>query len=73
MLFSKNIEPDCTYCQFGAKITDTEIACIKRGIIEIGSSCRKFCYDPIKREPSKPVMIKTNDLTEDQFDLDNDD
>ena len=31
MLFRKDIDPRCAYCQRGQQINDREVACVKRG------------------------------------------
>lgn len=51
MLFRKNIEPCCAYCRFGIEIGENEVACRKRGVLEKYDACRRFRYDPLKREP----------------------
>ncbi|NLA87519.1 MAG: hypothetical protein GX847_09650 [Clostridiales bacterium] len=59
MLFSRNIAPSCSYCRFGSGIGNGEIACLRRGITSAGGSCRRFVYDPLKREPERPpVLVK---------------
>ena len=65
MLFRKRIEKNCAYCRFGTALEDCKILCTKRGVVEIGSKCRKFEYDPIKRIPGKPKALdfgKYNDV-----------
>jgi hypothetical protein len=53
MLFSRKIAPCCSYCLLGSSIGNGEIACVRRGITLEGSSCKRFVYDPIKREPER--------------------
>lgn len=56
MIFSKDIEPMCLYCEHGKKIMATEdIICPKKGIVKPDFSCRKFKYTPINRIPPKKV------------------
>ena len=69
MLFDKKIDPSCSYCEFGAKISDTEVMCIKKGVVSAGSRCGKFSYDPLRREPPKPVVLDTSSLSEKDFEL----
>lgn len=69
MLFDRNIEPSCSYCRHGNSISESEVACVKRGIVERDSFCRKFKYDPLKREPEQPLILDTHDLTEEDFAL----
>lgn len=50
MLFQKNIEPRCTYCQRGTPLDEEKILCTKQGVVAPGGSCRSFKYDPLKRD-----------------------
>ena len=69
MLFNKKIEPSCSYCKFGKRVSTEEVACIKKGVVSSGASCRRFKYDPLLREPSAPVLIKNGCFSEDDFKL----
>lgn len=69
MLFSKKIEPNCLYCRHGSKISDEEVICIKKGVHSSGAHCRQFKYDPLKRQPSRPINLKTSNLSEEDFKL----
>ena len=59
-IFRKNIDPRCIYCSRGSSISDNEVICLKRGIVEAYGSCRSFRYDPFKRIPPKPVRLSKN-------------
>lgn len=63
MLFRKKIMPSCSYCQWGTSMDDTQVLCIKKGVVSADSKCRKFRYDPCKRIPAKmkPLDIKKYD------------
>lgn len=69
MLFRKDIEPCCIYCKKGSPISDTEVACLKRGIVPAEGHCRAFRYDPLKRVPPRPAAIDTKKLKEEDFSL----
>lgn len=69
MLFNKDIEPSCSYCKFGNKISAEEVACIKKGVVSSGYFCRKFKYDPLRREPPIYKLIDTDNLSEEDFEL----
>lgn len=69
MFFDKNIEPCCSYCVNGNKISDDEVICVKKGIVTTGDCCGKFVYDPLKRKPSRPAILDTRNITEDDFAL----
>ena len=68
-LFRKNIEPRCAYCGKGSQINDTEVACVKKGIVAAEYHCRAFCYDPLKRVPPRPVKLETQKLKQEDFSL----
>ena len=65
MLFSRHIPPSCSYCRFGTLIGGGEVACVKRGITSANSSCGRYLYDPLKREPERPMFLDTKKLAED--------
>ena len=54
MLFQKDIEPRCCYCQRGTQLDEEQILCVKKGVVSPGGSCRAFRYDPLKRVPPPP-------------------
>ena len=55
MLFQKNIEPRCTYCQRGTPLDEEKI--------------RSFKYDPLKRVPPPPVAPDFSKLKDEDFTL----
>ena len=67
MLFKKDIEPCCSYCLSGTRISDTEVVCFHRGIVSSGSQCKKFRYDPLKRRPISMAPLKTSQFSEEDF------
>ncbi len=67
MLFEKNIEPHCVYCQWGTPLDENRIVCRKKGIVAAGGSCRRFRYDPLKRIPPKPLAITFDHLKDEDF------
>ncbi len=68
-LFRKNIEPRCAYCDKGSQINDTEVACVKKGIVAAEHHCGAFRYDPLKRVPPRPVKLETQRLKQEDFSL----
>lgn len=54
MLFRKKMPRSCTTCLHATVFSDDQFICIKRGIVENTTACRKYRYDPCKRIP--PVM-----------------
>lgn len=69
MLFNKKIEPCCSYCVSGSRISEAEIMCLKKGIVPPSGQCWKFKYDPLKREPPLPAKLKTEELSAKDFSL----
>ena len=57
MLFRSDMEPCCAYCKYGNQISFARVACMKRGIVSLWGSCRKFVYDPLKRQPERPRKL----------------
>ena len=53
MLFRKKHPRCCKYCAHATQVNENEFLCVKRGVVDIDHSCRKFTYDPCKRVPSK--------------------
>lgn len=69
MLFQKNIEPRCAYCQRGAQLEDGKILCAKKGVVDAQGSCRSFRYDPLKRVPPPPAAPDFSRLKDEDFQL----
>ena len=69
MLFRKDIEPRCAYCRKGNRISEEEVICLRRGIVPPEGSCRAFRYDPLKREPPRPLKLPTGRLSQKDFEL----
>ncbi|MFI3253231.1 MAG: hypothetical protein R3Y63_02655 [Eubacteriales bacterium] len=66
-LFKKDIDPLCIYCQHGRPLSQEEVACDKKGIMEATSHCRKFSYDPLKRVPPRPRKADFSGLSPEDF------
>lgn len=63
MIFSKEIEKICAYCEHGKPIFGTEdILCAKKGLVQGGNHCSKFLYSPLRRKPPKPLTPDFKDL-----------
>ena len=54
MLFRKDIEKHCIWCQLSTDAGSGRLLCTKKGIVSPDCSCRKFSYDPLKRIPPEP-------------------
>lgn len=69
MLFRRNIEPRCAYCQRGARINEEQVICVKRGIVAAEEHCAHFRYDPLKRTPPRPAQLSADALRQEDFSL----
>jgi hypothetical protein len=69
LLFNKKIDPCCNYCINGVRVSETEVGCIKRGIVSPGGQCKKFKYDPLKRSPAHPASLDSERFSEEDFTL----
>ena len=53
------LEKFCAFCEFGTPIpgVDGDVICIKKGVVKEDFVCRRFRYDPLKRDPKqKPPL-----------------
>lgn len=69
MLFRKKMPRSCSYCMNATQLNDDEVLCIKRGIVAIDKSCKKFIYDPCKRIPPKPKAADFSEYDKENFSL----
>lgn len=61
-LFGANIAPSCKYCEHIMQSFDGgSMLCDKRGVVDASHKCRRFVYDPLKREPRKPLPLETRE------------
>ena len=48
------IERFCKFCQHSSELSDEDtMLCSKKGIVAADYVCKKFTYDPLKREPKR--------------------
>ncbi len=66
-LFRKDIEPRCAYCERGNAINEREVICSRKGIVAPEFHCRGFRYDPLRREPPRPMKLETSKHTAEDF------
>ncbi|MGN1457649.1 MAG: hypothetical protein ACI4XP_06815 [Acutalibacteraceae bacterium] len=52
-LFGNSITPSCDYCQYVTLNNEGKKIC-RMGVLSLEKPCRKYTYDPLKREP-KPA------------------
>lgn len=67
--FKKDAEAACKYCEHGVAVPDgTAVLCEKiGGVMQPYSKCRRFKYDPLKREPK--VITLNRDFKKEDFSL----
>jgi len=56
------IERFCAFCEFGTLVPgtdgeDTDVICSKKGIVKTTYVCRRFRYDPLKRNPKEKPSL----------------
>ena len=68
-LFRKKIDPRCAYCARGNQISDAQVACRKKGVVNCEDHCGAFRYDPLKRVPPRPAVLETEKLDSEDFQL----
>lgn len=69
MLFTKKIEPSCTYCKRGKAVTAETVLCKKKGVVSPEGACSGFRYDPLKRVPPRPMVPDFSKLKDEDFTL----
>lgn len=68
-LFKGNTEPQCAYCEYAEITKGSDMVVCRKigGVMQIFSKCKKFRYDPLKREPK--VLSFSRDYSQDDFKL----
>lgn len=67
--FRKDIEKRCAYCECGNVISDTEVVCSRKGVVNAADHCRRFRYDPLKRVPPRPAVLDGSRHSAEEFTL----
>ena len=66
----KDIVASCSYCTHGRISPNKEsVLCKKSGFVDIDYSCRRFKYDPLKRQPQRPRTISIFDEVDYSLDV----
>ena len=68
MIYDKQIDRICAFCQRGEPLTDDLILCHRCGPVTLDHSCRKFVYDPLRRKPILTELPKSR-VTPEEFKL----
>ena len=54
----KELERICRYCEFARTLLEeNQMLCEKKGVVDAGYHCRRFCYDPLRRVPTRQVFL----------------
>ncbi|MBP1737410.1 MAG: hypothetical protein H6Q60_1291 [Oscillospiraceae bacterium] len=69
MLFRKNMEPRCGYCQNSVMLDSETVMCTRKGVMPSEGHCRGFRYDPLKRVPPRPAAPDFSKLRDEDFTL----
>ncbi len=63
--YDAEIERFCKYCERATTLSDPDqMLCRKQGVVDAGACCRRFVYDPLKREPSPVQKLPTMEFVE---------
>lgn len=61
-LFPNSAYPACRHCIHGRFSNNhARILCIRKGIVELDYSCKKYRYDPLKRVPARMPSLPSFD------------
>lgn len=66
-LFKGKTEPQCAYCEYAQITEGGDVAVCRKvgGVMQLHSKCKKYKYDPLKREPKTISLAK--DFSEEDF------
>lgn len=67
-LFGANIQPDCKYCRSNGAPQGDEPLCMLKSEPKDGC-CKKYSYDPLRREPRQAPPLKNAGYSEEDFKL----
>lgn len=59
---NSELEECCAFCEFGTLVPgpdgdDTDVICLKKGVVKTTYVCRRFRYDPLKRNPKEKMPL----------------
>jgi len=62
LLRAQNYERCCAHCRYGKPAPDgSGVLCALRGVMRDTSLCKKYEYDPLKREPQRTPALPAFD------------
>ena len=57
-MFGKHIDPACCYCEHSLPVEgQIHLNCRFKGRVDPAASCRRFSYDPLRRVPTRQVVL----------------
>ena len=61
----------CAFCEKATVLAGDEyVLCSKKGVVALTYKCRRFAYDPLRREPKRaPSLMKLDELSDDLGDI----
>lgn len=68
-LFKSNVEAQCAHCEYAQITPGSNVAVCKKigGIMQLHSKCKKYKYDPLKREPK--TISFSGDFSKEDFEI----
>ncbi len=68
-LFKGKIEPQCAFCEFAEIRKGSDVVVCRKagGVMQLYSKCKKYKYDPLKRQPKAPLF--RNDYKKEDFEI----
>lgn len=67
-LFGATIELDCRYCRHNGATQGEEPMCTLKLAVKNGK-CKKYAYDPLRREPKNAPPLRSAGFSEEDFKL----
>jgi hypothetical protein len=62
-------QPLCEYCRHSTDLGNGEMICMRRGIVPRHYFCRRFRYDPFRREPETRGVFDSSKFSAADFSL----
>ena len=56
LLFDKDQPKICAFCFYGQDYGQDAILCSKKGPVGLQDHCKKYKYDPLKRQPKRQIV-----------------
>ncbi|MBQ8641993.1 MAG: hypothetical protein IJ480_07210 [Clostridia bacterium] len=63
--YDAELERYCKYCEHASVLSSPDrMLCRKRGVVDAGGCCRRFVYDPLKRDPAPTPKLQPMEFVE---------